>query len=673
VKLIEDSIAEGRFVSPLPYVLKSPQDKTKPEDVSRMLMNPVTILVERLTGQLSQLVSRKGSKLVIQITLHNVTLLRSGKQVPESYLSSQVRDHYVYLDLDIPSDMALEERSGMIMYNMIRTENGNGKTLYRTPKKADASIVHNRTCSLWVRKNGFVITNQDELLDMDTEKELAELAGEESVGSFQETEISAWTKFDLNNLKESNSLFADEPASSNNMNSLFNGVNSEEERESDIDEDEDEVMNEVQDDAHKEDEDGGELFCKPSKDGEAESSEGEEVGLSDAESTGSLWDDFATLIPMARDLVQKLPIQSRTERSNDRDWDDSSSEEVSSESEKEEGDAEEEEEEEEDGAKSESEEEEEVFCESVDLWKQVTPLTPPLEEVIEISGREPAKPPVPKTFVLPNFLNGLSFKKLPKFTKRPKKEIVQSTEYADDDEVEVIAPPSKKPKPAEVITLSDDEEDVPLAKRKPSESLIIKKRESSSSDSKPPPAPATKLKKEPGPKPDPRKVSKPPPPPPPVTTNGTHKPLSRPPPTHPRSSSPLRANKSVSPVVRQQKPASTSESRPRSSPSRPPVTLQSLEKIYGSRKLEDAIDMISFIRAREEHNEQRVNHLHHILHHNFDIQPNRFQWTKNDRRLFDADPKLKNPHTRARLTAIYEPKVLEHRQRYLKYKQRFPH
>lgn len=511
-----------------------------------------------------------------------------------------------------------------------------------------------------------MITNQNEILDMDTEKELAELAGEESVGSFQPTEIGAWTRFDLSNLKESESLFTNDPPSSN-MDSLFN---SDQEIENGVDEDE--VMHEVEDDEEEEDEDddeakgegeADELFCKPTKEAETVSSEGEEGGLSDAESTGSLWDDFATLIPMARDLVQKLPIQSRTERSNDRDWDDSSSEEESSESEKEEEKEAEEEEEEEEG-----EEEEEVFCESVDLWQQVAPLTPPLEELIEVSETESQRPPEPKTFVLPKVLNGIPSTKLPKFSKRPKREAAQSTDNADDEEIEVVSPPPKKSKPIEVITLSDDEDDVPLAKRN-----RVKERASSSSDSKPPPASAPKPKKEPKPKTEPKPASKPYPLPPTVTTNGTHKPLPKKPPTHPRSSLPARAQKSVSPAGAQEKPTTTAVARPRPPQTRPPVTLHSLEKMYGSRKLEDAIDMISFIRAREEHNEQRVNHLHHILHHHFDVQPNRFQWTKRDRRLFDADPDLRNPQTRSELTAIYEPKVLEHRKRYLKYKKRNPY
>lgn len=666
MKLIDDSIAEGIFVSPIPYVLKSSENKAKPEDVSMMLKNPGTILVERLSGQLSEMVSRKGSKLVIQVTLHNVTLLRSGKQVPESYLHSQVRDHYVYLDLDMPLDMMFEKGSGIIMYNMIRMENGDGKTLYRTPKKADSSIVHNRSCSLWVRKNGFVVTNQDKILDMETEKSLAKLAEEESVGSFEQTKIDAWAKFDLSKLKETDSLFANETDSSYAGSFINEGDDSEEEKEK-------ESMTEIErkeaEEAEEEEEvvDEGEgLFLKPRKEGESVSSEGEEVGLSDAESTGSLWDEFPTLIPMARDLVQKLPIQSRTQRSNDRNWDDSSSDE-SSESDKEgegvernreEGGAKE--------AESDSEEEEEAFVESIDLWKQVIPLTPPLEELIYISEAEPEKPPAPDSFVLPQFLNGIPSTRLPKFSKRPKKEMTESNEYSDDDEVEVIAPPSKKPKVSEVIDLSDDDDDdVPLAKRKSVDSRSAKNSRSSSSGSKQPPLalpqskPKSKSKQEPNPtrKPEPKLISRQSPSS--ITTTGAYKPSASPP-THPRSLSPVRAPKF----------ASSSTNSPKATSTRPPVTLKTLEKIFGREMLEDAIDMISFIRGKEEHNEQRVNHLHHILHHNFDVQSNRFQWTKNDRRMFDADPKLKNPHTRAMLIARYEPKVMEHRRRYLKYKQR---
>lgn len=329
-------------------------------------------LVTRLTGRITRFVRRDNHQSILRLALHDITRLHGGSEVTETCSNQQDRDYVLYLTIGVPGDVVFEEGSGVIMYNIFEAKSYSGDTLYRTPTKVDEEGVEKpRTCHIWMRKDGFLITNRTKTLGMRTERELAELAHEESVGFFQETEIEGWVKFDLNSLKKSNSL-----DTCNEMVTLLNGSRDSEKARS------------KDNTGNKED---GSVVCVAD-----ESSSGEDQELSDDQiSVGSIWEGFTTLIPMALDTGGKPPILSHRPHSNYR------------------------------GKDKKIQEPEKKGLWSSDLWNAVASLGSLSADLIENLDTGPAPPPEPKSFVLSDDKS---------FRHQTKPRQIDSTKAKDGDE-----------------------------------------------------------------------------------------------------------------------------------------------------------------------------------------------------------------------------------------------
>lgn len=514
--------------------------------------------------------------------------LRESTHPQEGICSYKNQECLVYWRTGVPKNVVFEKGSGVVLYNMFETTSRFGETLYRTPTKADDDSLDSTViCYIWVRKDGFLTTNLTRTLNMRTELELAQLAREESVGSFEKTKIPRWKRFDLKHLKNLC------PANASSNTNWLSNTSRHREKTS------------------PKTENGN--VCELTK----KVSTGDEYHrLSDDQpSEAPLRESFPT--PIALDAKVKLPVQSHTGNYfNDRyskllDWKTS------------------------DNLGKYKARGSRKFCASSDLWKGVSSLGSLQTDPIDISDN---RAPESESFIPSD----------EKHLRYPVKCQNRTTESKNGVEQ------AFKPSDIEVITISDDDDDTPLNRGKLSEDNAVNKHHSSSSYPMPSSFEA-------------RQESKPIPP------NAKLVVVS---PASKGKAIPKKSSHTASsmasgeaPSFSQSQPTPTSETPPPLHLNSPAEKLDNLEAHYGPWKLRGAIDMISFIPSEEKHDQQRVNHIHYILTRNFRYTNHRFEWRKGHRELFDKDPELENPRTKEVITKIYDLDVIQHRRRFLKYKQ----